>query len=49
MTRQQLPYFVGISGETVNASGQSMHQAMPITLRIGNPFVTPAHARAAFR
>ncbi|MDF3036693.1 MAG: mannose-6-phosphate isomerase [Paucimonas sp.] len=25
MTRQRLPYFVGISGNTVNASGLSMH------------------------
>jgi uncharacterized RmlC-like cupin family protein len=25
MTRQQLPYFVGISGGTVNATGLSMH------------------------
>lgn len=25
MTRQKLPYFVGISGKTVNASGLSMH------------------------
>lgn len=25
MTRQRLPYFVGISGQTVNASGLSMH------------------------
>jgi uncharacterized RmlC-like cupin family protein len=25
MTRQQLPYFVGISGETVGATGLSMH------------------------
>lgn len=25
MTRQQLPYFVGISGETVGALGLSMH------------------------
>jgi uncharacterized RmlC-like cupin family protein len=25
MTRQRLPYFVGISGKTVNASGLSMH------------------------
>ncbi|HYD94442.1 MAG TPA: cupin domain-containing protein [Noviherbaspirillum sp.] len=25
MTRQRLPYFVGISGDTVNASGLSMH------------------------
>lgn len=25
MTRQQLPYFVGISGQTVNAAGLSMH------------------------
>ena len=25
LTRQRLPYFVGISGETVGASGMSMH------------------------
>jgi uncharacterized RmlC-like cupin family protein len=25
MTRQRLPYFVGISGQTVNATGLSMH------------------------
>lgn len=25
MTRQRLPYFIGISGETVGASGLSMH------------------------
>ena len=25
MTRQRLPYFVGISGETVNSTGLSMH------------------------
>jgi len=25
MTRQRLPYFIGISGETVNATGLSMH------------------------
>ena len=25
MTKQRLPYFVGISGQTVNASGLSMH------------------------
>lgn len=25
MTRQRLPYFVGISGQTVNSSGLSMH------------------------
>lgn len=25
MTRQRLPYFVGISGQTVNARGLSMH------------------------
>jgi uncharacterized RmlC-like cupin family protein len=25
MTRQQLPYFIGISGSTVGASGLSMH------------------------
>lgn len=25
LTRQQLPYFVGISGQTVGASGLSMH------------------------
>ena len=25
LTRQQLPYFVGISGQTVGASGMSMH------------------------
>lgn len=25
MTRQKLPYFIGISGSTVNASGLSMH------------------------
>ena len=25
MTRQRLPYFVGISGETVGAQGLSMH------------------------
>jgi uncharacterized RmlC-like cupin family protein len=25
MTRQRLPYFIGISGQTVNASGLSMH------------------------
>src|SRR5512143_4348618 len=25
MTRQRLPYFVGISAQTVNASGRSMH------------------------
>ena len=25
MTRQRLPYFVGISGNTVNATGLSMH------------------------
>ena len=25
MTRQRLPYFVGISGQTVDASGLSMH------------------------
>jgi uncharacterized RmlC-like cupin family protein len=25
MTKQQLPYFVGISGQTVNATGLSMH------------------------
>lgn len=25
LTRQQLPYFIGISGETVNATGLSMH------------------------
>jgi uncharacterized RmlC-like cupin family protein len=25
MTRQQLPYFVGISGQTVGATGLSMH------------------------
>jgi uncharacterized RmlC-like cupin family protein len=25
MTRQRLPYFIGISGQTVNATGLSMH------------------------
>jgi len=25
MTRQRLPYFIGISGDTVNATGLSMH------------------------
>jgi uncharacterized RmlC-like cupin family protein len=25
MTRQRLPYFIGISGQTVNAAGLSMH------------------------
>ena len=25
MTRQQLPYFIGISGQTVNATALSMH------------------------
>jgi uncharacterized RmlC-like cupin family protein len=25
MTRQRLPYFIGISGETVGARGLSMH------------------------
>jgi len=28
LTRQRLPYFVGISGETVGASGMSMHLVM---------------------
>ena len=28
MTRQRLPYFIGISGETVGASGLSMHIVM---------------------
>lgn len=27
LTRQRLPYFVGISGQTVGASGLSMHLA----------------------
>ena len=28
MTRQRLPYFIGISGETVNSAGLSMHMVV---------------------
>lgn len=28
MTRQQLPYFVGVSGQTVGATGLSMHMVV---------------------
>lgn len=30
LTRQRLPYLVGISGQTVGARGLSMHLVMPV-------------------
>lgn len=48
LTRQRLPYFVGISGETVGASGLSMHLVVIPPGARAEPHVHVGHETAIY-